>query len=90
MKKLGRKAEAKQLFRAMVQEGKDGVITEYINFYGAEGTTGVTVDGRNAAAYYTRALGELGLGHRLRGRACLKKVVDLDYDHLWASELLKK
>ncbi len=90
MKKLGRKAEAREILRKMVREGKDGIIKEYINFYGAEGTTGVTVDGKNAAAYYTRALGELGLGHKLRARRYLKKVVALDYDNLWANELLKK
>lgn len=90
LKKLGRKSEAKAIFRQMVKEGKAGVIKEYINFYGAEGTTGATVDGKNAAAYYTRALGELGLGHNGRARRYLKKVVALDYDNLWANELLKK
>ena len=90
LKKLGRKAEAKSIFRQMIKEGKAGVIKEYINFYGAEGTTGATVDGKNAAAYYTRALGELGMGHKCSGRRFLKKVVSLDYDNLWANELLKK
>lgn len=89
MKKLGRKAEARALFRQMVKEGRNGIIKEYINFYGAEGTTGVTVDGKNASAYYTRALGEMGLGHKLAARRYLKKVVSLDYDQLWANELLK-
>ena len=90
LRKLGRKAEAREISRAMVAEGKSRVIKEYINFYGAEGTTGATVDGKNAAAYYTRALGELGLGHKCRARRYLKKVVALDYDNLWANELLKK
>lgn len=90
LRKLGRKAEAREICKAMVKEGKSRVIKEYINFYGAEGTTGATVEGKNAGAYYTRALGELGLGHKLSGRRYLKKVVALDYDNLWANELLKK
>lgn len=89
LKKLGRKAEAKAIFKAMVSEGKSRVITEYINFYGAEGTTGATVEGKNSAAYYTQALGQLGLGHKCKGRSLLRKVKELKPDHLWANELLK-
>ena len=89
LKKLGRKAEAKAIFRKMVRDGKDAVITEYINFYGAEGTTGATVDGKNSAAHYTRALGELGLGHKARAHRLFRKVKELKYDHLWANEFLK-
>lgn len=89
MQKLGRKAEAREIFRNMVSEGKSRIITEYINFYGAEGTTGATVEGKNAAAYYTQALGELGLGHKGKARRLLKKVQTLKPDHLWANELLK-
>lgn len=87
--KLGRKAEARDIFRDMVSEGKSRIITEYINFYGAEGTTGATVEGKNAAAYYTQALGQLGLGHKGQARRLLKKVQELKPDHLWAKELLK-
>ena len=74
----------------MVSDGKGAVITEYINFYGAEGTTGATVDGKNSAAYYTQALGQLGLGHKFAARRLLKKVQSLKPDHLWANELLKQ
>ncbi|MBO4475847.1 MAG: DUF5107 domain-containing protein [Bacteroidales bacterium] len=87
--KLGRKGEAKEIFRNMVSEGQSRIITEYINFYGAEGTTGATVEGKNSAAYYTQALGELGLGHKLKARKLLRKVQSLKPDHLWANELLK-
>lgn len=89
LKKLGRKAEARAIFKAMVKEGKSRIITEYINFYGAEGTTGATVEGKNAAAYYTQALGHLGLGHRIRAKRLFKKVLDLHPDNLWAMELRK-
>ena len=89
LKKLGRKAEAREIFKKMVSEGKNAVITEYINFYGAEGTTGATVEGKNSAAYYTQALGYMGLGRNAMARHCLKKVKTLKPDHLWANEFLK-
>ena len=89
MKKIGRKAEAKALLKAMVADGKAGVVTQFVNFYGAEGTTGRTVEAINAEAYYTRALGELGLGHRCKARRLFKKVKTLKPDHLWANEMLK-
>ena len=90
MSRLGRKAEARQLFRKMVAEGKGGIIKEFINFYGAEGTTGTSVEVKNAEANFTRALGELGLGHKCKARRLLRKVLEAKPDHLWANELLKK
>ena len=42
-KKLGKKAEAEALFEALVEAGKAAVVEDYVNFYGAEGTTGKTV-----------------------------------------------
>ena len=89
MSRLGRKAEARQLFRKMVAEGKGGIIKEFINFYGAEGTTGTSVEVKNAEANFTRALGELGLGHKCKARRLLRKVLEAKPDHLWANELLK-
>ena len=90
LKKLGRNREARAIFKQMVKEGKSRIITEYINFYGAEGTTGATVEGKNSAAYYTQALGQMGLGHKCKARRLLRKVKALKSDHLWANELLKK
>ena len=89
MKKLGMKAEAKKLFRQMIKEGKSRIVTQYVNFYGAEGTTGSTVDQINSAAYFTQALGHKGLGHNWRGNRLLRKVKSLKPDHLYANELLK-
>ena len=89
LRKLGRKAEAKAIFKAMINEGKGRVVTQYVNFYGAEGTTGSTVDMINSGAYYTQALGYKGLGKNFKGNRLLRKVQDLKPDHLWANELLK-
>ena len=89
LKKLGKKAEAKKLFKQMIKEGKARIVTQYVNFYGAEGTTGSTVDQINSGAYFTQALGHKGLGHRWRGNRLLRKVLSLKPDHLYANELLK-
>ena len=89
LKKLGKKKEAKAIFKAMVKEGKSRIVTQYVNFYGAEGTTGSTVETINSAAYYTQALGYRGLGRTCKGNRLLKKVKSLKPDHLWANELLK-
>ena len=89
LKKLGRKAEARAIFRAMVKEGKARMVTDYVNFYGAEGSSGHTVDGVNAGAYYTKALGELGLGRKCAARRDFKKVLKLKPADLWAARFLK-
>ncbi len=89
LKKLGRKSEAKAIFRKMVEEGKNAVVEDYVNFYGAEGTTGKTVESINAGAYYTKALGELGLGRKCAARRDFKKVLKLKPADLWSARLLK-
>ena len=89
LKKLGRKAEAKAIFKSMIAEGKAGMVTEFINFYGAEGTTGKTVESINASAYYTKALGQLGLGRKWSARRTLRKVIELRPADLWAARLLE-
>ena len=89
LKKLGRKKEARAIFRAMIDEGKKGVVTEFINFYGAEGTTGKSVESINASAYYTKALGQLGMGRRWAARRSLRKVIELRPADLWAARLLE-
>ena len=87
MSKLGKSAEAKALFDGLVESGKSGVVTEFVNFYGAEGTTASTTEIKNAAAYFTQALGELGLGHKKQAKKLFAKVLELKPDHLYAHEL---
>lgn len=83
LKHLGENKAAKEIFRSMVNEGKHSIVDHFVNFYGAEGATGYTVEGLNANAYYTRALGELGLGHKGRAVRHLKKSRDLVPENLW-------
>lgn len=89
MKKLGMKTEAKALFNQMIKDGKAAVETQHVNFYGAEGTTGLSLDTINSAAYYTQALGYQGLNRNYKAKRLFKKVKTLKPDHLWANEFLK-
>ncbi len=88
LQKLGRKDEAKALFSQMLMDGKAAVVTEYRSFYGAEGTTATTVESKNAAAYFTQALGELGLGHKGKARKLFMEVLKLSPAHLYAHEFI--
>lgn len=88
--KLGKKAEAKAIFESLVKAGKDGIVEDYVNFYGAEGTTGKTVETINSKAYYTQGLGQLGLGNREEARKCFEKSVELKPDNLWASVMVRE
>ena len=73
----------------MIAEGKSRIVTEFINFYGAEGTTGQSVENINASAYYTKALGKLGLGRKWSACRTLRKVIELRPADLWAARLLE-
>lgn len=87
---LGNTAEARRLFSALKNEGNDRIVTDYVSFYGAEGTTGNTVEGINTKAYYTKALGEAGLGESEAARKSMAKAVELKPDNLWAVRMLRE
>lgn len=74
LEKLGKKAEAEALFEALVEAGKAGIVEDYVNFYGAEGTTGKTVATINTKACYTQGLGLLGARQPGRSPEMLRKV----------------
>lgn len=87
--RLGRKAEAEALFEALAAAGQAGIVEDYVNFYGAEGTTGKTVATINTKAYYTQGLGHLGLGNAAEALRCFEKSVALKPDNLWAAVMLR-
>ena len=90
LEKIGRTAEARTLYQALADDGKNGIVQSYVNFYGAEGTTGDTVETINTKAYYTLGLGELGAGNRSRAEACFRKSVELKPDNLWSVYMLRQ
>ena len=87
--KTGKKAEAKEIYKALVKAGKDAMVEDYVSFYGAEGTTGATVASINTKALYTSGLGYKGLGRNLKARKCFKESVKLKPDNLWPNVMLR-
>ena len=86
---LGESDKAKALYEALRSQGVGGIVTDYVSFYGAEGTTGNSVEAINTKALYTKALGEIGLGNKDVAKADLTEAVKLKRDNLWAVNMLK-
>lgn len=89
LQQLGKKIEAEVIFKELVDAGNKGLVESYVNFYGAEGTTGKTVASINTNAYYTLGLGELGLGNKVEAKEAFEKSLKLKPDHLWSKTMLK-
>ena len=84
LQKLGRDAEARAIGEAMVAKGTT-LLDDYVDFFDYEGNRyGRTVDAKNAAAAYTRGLGQLLLGDALAATAAFAECRALKPDHLWA------
>ena len=87
--KLGRKAEAKAIYEALVAEGKAVIVEDIVSFYGAEGTSSLTVEGINTMAYRMMGFGYLGLGDKAEAQKCFQTSLDLKNDNLWSKFMLK-
>ncbi|MDY6378427.1 MAG: DUF5107 domain-containing protein [Bacteroidales bacterium] len=88
LRRLGNKQEADSLFFKLKESGRNAIVDHVVNFYGAEGTTGVTPDQVNSKAYYTMGLGCLGLGEKEEAHKYFEKSKDLKYDTIWAKFML--
>jgi tetratricopeptide (TPR) repeat protein len=83
LKKLGRYSEARSIGEAMVKKGT-AHLDDYVDFFDYEGNRyGRTVDAKNAAAAYTRGLGQLLLGDA-KAAESFAECLSLKPDHLWA------
>ena len=89
LQKLGRKEEAKAIYEALVAEGKAAVVEDIVSFYGAEGTSSLTVEGINTMAYRMMAFGYLGLGNSDAAKECFELALQLKNDNLWAKFMLE-
>ena len=78
------------LYEALVAEGKAAIVDDIVSFYGAEGTSSLTVEGINTMAYRLMGLGCLGLGDRAQAQECFKTSLELKNDNLWSKFMLEK
>lgn len=90
LEKIGKANKAEIIFNELYQDGKSKRVERVINFYGAEGTTGETVETINTSAYYSMGLGELGLGNISNAKKYFKKSLELKPDNLWSMIMLRQ
>ena len=95
LNELGRKDEALAMFSDLVAAGEGAVVEDFVNFFGAEGNTGETVESINTRAYYTAGLGYLGMDIMGKGTGekageCFAESVRLKPDNLWSNYFLGK
>ena len=88
LEKLGKKAEAQALYEALLAEGKAAIVEDIVSFYGAEGTSSLTVEGINTMAYRMMGLGYLGLGDKAEAQKCFETSLELKNDNLWSKFML--
>ena len=86
---LGRTEEAKAMFEAIENQGRNGVVESVFNFYGAEGTTGQTVETVNTKSYYLMGLGQLGQGKTAEALESFAKSLECRPNNLWADYMMK-
>lgn len=89
LEKLGRKAEAEAIYEALLSEGQAAIVEDIVSFYGAEGTSSLTVEGINTMAYRMMGLGHLGLGNKAEAQKCFQTSLDLKNDNLWSKFMLE-
>jgi len=78
------------LFDTLKNEGDKAFVTSYVNFYGAEGTTGKTVEGINSKAHYIRGLGLKGLKRCKEANEDFKASLKLKPSTLWSKVMLEE
>lgn len=89
LKKLGKSSEAEKIFKALLKDGENGIVSKHVNFYGAEGSTGESVSDINSKMYLTKGLGELGLGLLDEAKKSFEESLRLKPNSLWAAVMLK-
>ena len=86
LQKLGRKAEAKPIFKALVKTGEEqltqGEGPDYFAKFGEKTSERV----RQANAHYLIGLGQLGLGEKQKANVSFHKALELHPAHLGARE----
>lgn len=83
LEKLGRKKEARGLYKHVVAIGKANVTT-YFNTFFESFDRGPFEQDVNTMAYYTQAMGYKALGRSFKARRMLKRALKERNDNVWA------
>jgi tetratricopeptide (TPR) repeat protein len=87
--KLGREAEAREIFDALVALGEERMKGSATDFFAKFGER-ETQEDRLAAAHYLLGLGRLGQGETRQAREAFARAVELNPNHLWAIRKLSE
>ena len=83
LEKLGRKSEARPLYKHIVECGK-AQYTAYYNRFFESFDRGPFEQDLNTDAYYTQAIGYKALGRKCKARKMFRKALAERNDNLWA------
>lgn len=86
--KIGRKPEARPLFRHIVKTGK-AQVTDYFNTFFESFDRGPFEQDINSKAYYTQGIGYMALGRNFKARRCFRKALQQRNDNVWAKYWLE-
>ena len=89
LEKLGRKAEARQLYEKMLELGKSQLVTNINNFF-ISFDRGAFPRDINTGAWYTQGVAWKALGNRKKARECFRRSLSERNDNLWAGYYLNK
>lgn len=89
LEKIGKINEAKTIYTQLVENGKAAIVKDIVSFYGAEGTSSLTVEGINTQAYLLMGFGYYGLNDKAKAKECFAEALKLKNDNLWAKFMLE-
>lgn len=89
LERLGNKAQAKELYRHMLECGKAQVVEDVNNFFESFDRGPFPRD-INSVAYYTQGMAWKALGNEKKARECFRKSLEERNDNLWAAFRLGK
>ena len=87
--KLEKNGEANEIFRGLVQLGRDRLQNQEEDFFAKFGEK-QTADDKKADAYYLVGLGFMGQGENLQAQKEFAEAVNMNMNHIWAAALLSQ
>jgi tetratricopeptide (TPR) repeat protein len=90
LEQLGKRAEAKQIFEDLVQQGEERIQRDSSPDVFAKFGEQKTRRTRAASAHYLLGLAYKGLGRAAESADQMSKAVELNQSHVWARRYLEK